>query len=242
MIHFISHFLLYTVSFFIGAEANMSNLKNQTIMTTQNKNVFQLPTLPYNYEALEPYIDARTMQIHYEKHHAAYTANLNAAIENSVLAEQSIEQILASVSKHSPAVRNNGGGYYNHNLFWSILTPASSSLVLETYEVLQAISKEFGSFDEFKTKFSQAAATRFGSGWAWLSVDKDGKLFVSSTPNQDNPLMDVVEKQGTPILALDVWEHAYYLNYQNRRVDYISAFFNVVNWKHVNELYVHAKK
>lgn len=242
MIHFITHFLLYTVSFFSGAETHMSNYKNQTIMTTQNKNVFQLPALPYNYDALEPYIDARTMQIHYEKHHAAYTANLNAAVENSVLAQQPIEQILASVSKHSPAVRNNGGGYYNHNLFWSVLTPASSSQALETYEVLQDIAKEFGSFDEFKTLFSQAAATRFGSGWAWLSVDAHGKLFVSSTPNQDNPLMDVVEKQGTPILALDVWEHAYYLNYQNRRVDYISAFFNVVNWEYVNELYVHAKK
>lgn len=242
MIHFITHILLYTLSFFSEAQNQMFNNQNQITMTTQNNNTFQLPSLAYSYDALEPYIDARTMQIHYEKHHAAYTANLNAAVQNTPLAQQSIEQILASVSNHSAAVRNNGGGYYNHNLFWSILTPASLSQAKETYEVIKAIHTEYGSFDEFKTQFSQAAATRFGSGWAWLSVDSNGKLFVSSTPNQDSPIMDVVEKQGTPVLALDVWEHAYYLHYQNRRVDYVSAFFNVINWEYVNELYVNAQK
>ncbi|HON53673.1 MAG TPA: superoxide dismutase, partial [Bacteroidales bacterium] len=155
---------------------------------------------------------------------------------------KSIEYILSTISKHSAAVRNNGGGYYNHNLFWSILSPNGSEKPAENLEISKAIIKDFGSFDEFKSQFSQAATTRFGSGWAWLSVDASGKLFVSSSPNQDNPLMDVAEKKGTPILGLDVWEHAYYLNYQNRRVDYIAAFYNIINWNEVNKKYLEAKK
>ncbi len=181
---------------------------------------FSLPELPYAYAALEPVIDARTMEIHHSKHHAAYTNNLNAALEgNAAATGLDIEGILHSISTFSPAIRNNGGGFYNHNLFWTILS--SSSKADQGLPVIQAIETELGGMEAFKTAFSQAAATRFGSGWAWLSVDSQGKLFVSSTPNQDNPLMDIAEQKGTPVLGLDVWEHAYYLNYQNRRPDYI---------------------
>lgn len=194
---------------------------------------FELPKLPYAFDALEPHIDAKTMEIHHDKHHAAYTNNLNAAIEGTELAGLSIEEILVK-GMDKPAVRNNGGGYYNHNLFWEIMSPNGGGD--PTGELAAAINEVFGSFEGFKEKFSQAAATRFGSGWAWLCV-KDGKLEVCSTPNQDNPLMPGVGCEGTPILGLDVWEHAYYLNYQNRRPDYISAFFNVVNWDKVAELF-----
>lgn len=192
---------------------------------------FELPKLDYAYNALEPHIDAATMEIHHTKHHAAYTNNLNAALEGSADAGKSIESLFADISKRSMAVRNNGGGFYNHNLFWKFLSPNGGGK--PSGDLLAAIEKNFGSFDAFKDEFAKAAATRFGSGWAWLVKQADGKLVVSSTPNQDNPLMDVADVKGTPILGLDVWEHAYYLKYQNRRPDYIGAFWNVVNWNEV---------
>lgn len=196
---------------------------------------FELPKLPYAHNALEPYIDATTMEIHHGKHHAAYTTNLNAAIKDTEWDGKSIEDILANISKLSPAVRNNGGGYYNHNLFWTVMGPNKGGN--PSGALAEAINKAFGSFDEFKTQFSNAAATRFGSGWAWLIVKADKSLAVCSTPNQDNPLMDIAEVKGTPVLGLDVWEHAYYLKYQNKRPDYIAAFWNVVNWDEVAARY-----
>ena len=192
---------------------------------------FKQADLSYDYNALEPHIDGRTMEIHYSKHHAAYTANLNKAVEGTSLEGKSIEEIFAGISAHPVAVRNNGGGFYNHNLFWSMMAPNAGGE--PTGELLEAIKGAFGSFADFKAKFSTAAATRFGSGWAWLVKQADGSLVVSSTPNQDNPLMDIAEVKGTPLLTLDVWEHAYYLHYQNRRPDYIEAFWNVVNWNDV---------
>ncbi len=198
---------------------------------------FKLPDLPYAYDALEPNIDARTMEIHHTKHHAGYTNNLNKAIEGTEMENMSIEDILANVSKYPIAVRNNGGGFYNHGLFWDNMSPDGGGEPSDRMNIKKAIDRDFGSFDAFKAEFSKAAATRFGSGWAWLCVDKADKLFICSTPNQDNPLMDVVPEEGTPVLALDVWEHAYYLNYQNRRGDYIDNFFNVINWKVVTERY-----
>jgi len=191
---------------------------------------FELPALPYAYNALEPHFDARTMEIHHSKHHAAYTTNLNNAIGGTPLEGKSIEDILKNISTATPAIRNNGGGFYNHNLFWTILSPNGGGN--PTGALDDAINAAFGSFDNFKTEFANAAMTRFGSGWAWLSVS-DGKLKISSTANQDNPLMDVVDVKGTPILGLDVWEHAYYLHFQNRRADFIAAFWNVVNWEQV---------
>ncbi|MBK8808367.1 MAG: superoxide dismutase [Bacteroidales bacterium] len=206
-------------------------------------NQFELPKLAYSYAALEPHIDARTMQIHYEKHHGAYTTNLNNAVnDNTELAGKSIEYILANISKFAPVVRNNGGGFYNHNLFWEVLSPNAGGVPLASLAIAKKIEADLGSFEEFKKQFVAAALTQFGSGWAWLSVDESGKLFVSATPNQDNPLMDVVAKKGTPILGLDVWEHAYYLNYQNRRADYIASFFNIINWDAVNAKFLSAKK
>lgn len=202
---------------------------------------FQLPDLPYAFDALEPNIDARTMEIHHGKHHAGYTNNLNAAIADTPLADQSIEDILANVSKNSMAVRNNGGGFYNHCLFWEVMSPNGGGAPADGMAVAGAIKDAFGSYDDFKKEFSAAAATRFGSGWAWLSLDGSGKLFISSTANQDNPLMDIADHKGTPVLGLDVWEHAYYLNYQNRRPDYISSFFNVINWEEVNKRFEAAK-
>jgi superoxide dismutase, Fe-Mn family len=193
---------------------------------------FKLPSLNYSYDALEPNIDARTMEIHHTKHHAAYINNLNAAVENTDMAGESLEELMKNVSKYPVSVRNNGGGHFNHSLFWEILSPGGGGQ--PSGELMAAISSSFGSFDAFKDEFSKAAATRFGSGWAWL-VNQDGRLVVSSTPNQDNPVMDLAEVKGTPILALDVWEHAYYLHYQNRRPDYISAFWNVINWDEVEK-------
>ncbi len=191
---------------------------------------FELPKLDYAYDALEPHIDAKTMEIHHSKHHGGYTTKLNGAIEGTGLDGKSIEDILSGVSKHSTAVRNNGGGYYNHNLFWKVMSPNGGGK--PSGVLADAINSEFGSFDKFQEEFNNAAATRFGSGWAWLV--KDGsKLVIGSTPNQDNPLMDVSELKGTPILGLDVWEHAYYLKYQNKRPEYISAFWNVINWDEV---------
>jgi Fe-Mn family superoxide dismutase len=201
---------------------------------------FKLPELPYAYDALEPHIDAKTMEIHHSKHHNAYTTNLNNAIAGTPLESKSIEEILKSISTAAPVVRNNGGGFFNHCLFWEVMSPNGGGT--PTGELAEAINASFGSFDAFKTEFSNAAATRFGSGWAWLNVKADGKLGISSTPNQDNPLMDVADVKGTPILGLDVWEHAYYLKYQNRRPDYVGAFFNVINWKKVAELYAKANK
>lgn len=177
------------------------------------------------------------MEIHHGKHHAGYTNNLNAAIEGTDLEGMKIEDILKHVSKHGAAVRNNGGGYYNHSLFWSIMSPEGGAAPSSRMNIHKAIERDFGSFEAFQKAFSNAAATQFGSGWAWLCVDKKDKLFVCATPNQDNPLMDVNDFEGTPILGLDVWEHAYYLNYQNRRPDYITAFFNVINWQAVTERY-----
>ena len=192
---------------------------------------FTLPELPYSKNSLEPYIDALTMEIHHGKHHAGYTSKLNSAIEGTKLEGQAIESILTNLDMNNSGVRNNGGGYYNHDLFWSILSPnggGNPSGELET-----AIDKHFGSFDVFKENFSKSATTRFGSGWAWLCVYKGGKLEVCSTANQDNPLMPNIGCEGVPILGIDVWEHAYYLNYQNRRPDYVSAFFNIINWEEV---------
>lgn len=199
---------------------------------------FELPKLPYSYDALEPHIDARTMEIHYSKHHQAYTTNLNAAIEGTDLAGKSIEDILKNLDLNNKPVRNNGGGFYNHNLFWEVMAP--NAVGEPTGELATAINEAFGSFDAFKDAFAKAGATQFGSGWAWLCV-KDGKLEVCATANQDNPLMPGIGCEGTPILGLDVWEHAYYLNYQNRRPDYINAFFNVVNWDAVAKKYADAK-
>jgi superoxide dismutase, Fe-Mn family len=196
---------------------------------------FQLPKLPYALDALEPHIDARTMEIHHGKHHAAYTTNLNAAVAGTDLEGKTIEEILANISKYSPAVRNNGGGFWNHNLFWEVMEKNGGGE--PAGKLGDAIEKTWGSFEAFKAAFAAAAATRFGSGWAWLCVDADDKLFITSTPNQDNPLMDIADKKGMPVLGLDVWEHAYYLNYQNRRPDYVAAFFSVVDWKEVGKRY-----
>jgi superoxide dismutase, Fe-Mn family len=192
---------------------------------------FTLPSLPYAFNALEPHIDARTMEIHHGKHHNAYVTNLNAAIAGKPEESLSIEEICANISKYPAAVRNNGGGHYNHSLFWTIMAPNAGGS--PTGALVDAINAAFGNFDEFKTKFNAAGTTRFGSGWAWLIKDASGKLQITSTPNQDNPLMDVAEVKGTPILGCDVWEHAYYLHYQNRRPDYLAAWWSVVNWEEV---------
>ena len=196
---------------------------------------FELPKLPYAYDALEPHIDARTMEIHHSKHHQGYTNNLNNAIAGTDLENKSILDILNGLDMNNKAVRNNGGGYYNHDLFWTVMSPNGGGA--PTGDLATAINDAFGSFEAFKDAFSKAAATQFGSGWAWLCVHKGGKVEVCSTPNQDNPLMPGVTFQGTPVLGLDVWEHAYYLNYQNRRPDYINAFFNVINWDEVSARY-----
>ena len=200
---------------------------------------FELPKLPYAYDALEPHIDARTMEIHRSKHHNGYTTNLNNAIAGTDLEGKSIDEILVNLDLNNAAVRNNGGGFYNHSLFWSVMSPNGGGL--PTGELAAAIDAAFGSFDGFKDAFAKAAATRFGSGWAWLCVHKGGKVEVCSSANQDNPLMPTIGCGGAPILGLDVWEHAYYLNYQNKRPDYIEAFFNVINWNEVTALFNAAK-
>jgi len=196
---------------------------------------FELPKLTYAYNALVPHIDALTMEIHHSKHHQAYVTNLNNALAGSEDEKLNIEEICKNISKYPVAVRNNGGGHFNHSFFWSLMAPNAGGS--PTGDLAKAIDASFNSFEEFKKLFSTAGTTRFGSGWAWLIL-KDGKLLISSTPNQDNPLMDVTEIKGQPILAIDVWEHAYYLNYQNRRPDYIAAFWNVVNWNEIERLYV----
>jgi len=199
---------------------------------------FKLPDLSYDYNALEPYIDARTMEIHHSKHHNAYTNNLNNAISGTGMEKLSIESLLKDISKYPVSIRNNGGGFYNHDLYWKFMSPNGGGQ--PAGDLLEAINKAFGSFDEFRKQFSSAAATRFGSGWAWL-VKTSSSLVVTSTPNQDNPLMDLAEVKGTPILNIDVWEHAYYLKYQNRRPEYIEAFWNVINWDYVAEMYLTAQ-
>ena len=199
---------------------------------------FELPKLSYSYDSLEPHIDARTMEIHHSKHHAGYTAKLNAAISGTPLEGQSIEGLIKNLDMSNSAVRNNGGGFYNHCLFWSVMSPSPKVL---SANLADAIDNSFGSFDEFKTAFSAAAATQFGSGWAWLCVLNGGQLEVCSTPNQDNPLMPGIACNGVPILGVDVWEHAYYLNYQNRRPEYIDAFFNVIDWGEVEVRFERAK-
>ncbi len=199
---------------------------------------FEVPPLTYAFDALEPHIDARTMEIHHDKHHGGYVNNLNKAIAGTEAENLSIEEIIGSVSKYPVAVRNNGGGHFNHTLFWTVMSPRGGGV--PAGELAGAIDKSFGSFDSFRDEFSKAAATRFGSGWAWLCLDNGKNLFVTSTPNQDNPLMDIADKPGLPILGIDVWEHAYYLHYQNRRPDYIAAFWNVINWDEVARRYAEA--
>ncbi len=209
----------------------LANINGNQLLAQKAKDV-TFPDLPYAYNALEPAIDAKTMEIHYSRHHKAYYTNFLAALKDSPAGEMDLLDLFANISKQSPAIRNNGGGYYNHKLFWENMSPAKTE---PSAKLKAAIEKDFGSFDKFKTAFSDAAKKQFGSGWAWLCVDKNGKLFVSSTPNQDNPLMDVVDKRGTPLLCLDVWEHAYYLQYQNKRADYVDNFWNVVNWDAVSK-------
>ena len=211
-----------------ATESTLSNNKiNKIIMA------FELPALAYATAALEPHVDAKTMEIHHDKHHAAYVTNLNAAVTADANAQgKTLEELMASISKFAPAIRNNGGGHWNHSMFWSIMGPNAGGA--PTGDIAAAITSTFGSYDNLKKEMSTAGMTRFGSGWAWLSVDANKKLIVSSTPNQDNPLMDIADKKGTPVLGVDVWEHAYYLHYQNRRADYLAAFFNVINWNEVN--------
>lgn len=194
---------------------------------------FELPQLPYSHDALEPHIDAKTMEIHHGKHHAGYTNNLNNAIKGTALENSTVEEILSELDMDNMAVRNNGGGFFNHSLFWSVMSPNGGGSPSE--DLMDAINNSFGSFEDFKSAFSKAAGTRFGSGWAWLCVHSGGKLEICSTANQDNPLMNGIGCEGYPVLGLDVWEHAYYLNYQNRRPDYIAGFFNVINWEVVSK-------
>lgn len=209
------------------------------VWSDDKRTIFELPKLDYAFNALEPYIDAQTMEIHYGKHHAGYVNNLNKAIENSRFSDKDIQWILQETKPEEAAIRNNGGGHFNHTLFWKLLTQKSSKK--PTGKLAKAITEAFGSFEAFQKQFDNVAKSRFGSGWAWLSVNSKNELFVSSTPNQDNPLMKNIvkpEEQGFPVLALDVWEHAYYLQYQNRRPDYVSAFWSVVNWEYANERYL----
>jgi superoxide dismutase, Fe-Mn family len=229
--------------FSLGIFPFIANISKINLFINKNKrsetmSKFELPALPYAFNALEPYIDARTMEIHHDKHHAGYVNNLNAAIQGTEMEGKLLEELLSNISKYPVAVRNNGGGHFNHSLFWTIMGPNKGGQ--PDGELASAINSTFGSFDTFKDTFSKAAATRFGSGWAWL-VLSNGKLTVTSTPNQDNTLMDIAEVKGTPILGLDVWEHAYYLNYQNRRPDYISAFWNVIDWDAVAKRFAQAK-
>ena len=201
---------------------------------------FELPPLPYGFDSLEPHIDATTMQIHHDKHHAAYVTNLNKALEGNEAANWSLEQLMAGISKFPAPVRNNGGGHYNHSLFWKLMKPGGGGSPKGAVDA--AIHADLGGFQNFYEQFTNAGITRFGSGWAWLIVNESKKLQIVSSPNQDNPLMDIAEVKGTPILGLDVWEHAYYLKYQNRRADYVAAFFNVINWDEVNARYSIASK
>jgi len=220
----------------LAAQSSFSSITHHFQEPTKGTSMaFTLPALPYPTDALEPSIDKMTMEIHHGKHHAAYVTNLNKALEGSEWASKPLEEILRGISKLPPAVRNNGGGHWNHSAFWNWLKPNGGGQ--PSGELGAAITRDFGSFEKFRELFSNAGATRFGSGWAWL-VKQDGKLVVGSTPNQDNPLMDISDLKGTPVLGLDVWEHAYYLKYQNRRPDYITAFWNVVNWDEASKRYL----
>jgi Fe-Mn family superoxide dismutase len=219
---------LKTTALAAGSLAMLSLRGNAAFFDGENKTPFILPPLGYAYDALEPYIDVQTMQIHHDKHHKAYVDNLNKAVIADKLESVSLNDLLKNISTRSVAIRNNGGGHYNHSLFWKLMKPNGG--IQTTGKLTEAITTSFGSIENFKTKFNDAAKSRFGSGWAWLILTKEGKLEITSTPNQDNPLMDVSDVKGKPILALDVWEHAYYLKYQNMRIDYINAWWNVVNW------------
>jgi Fe-Mn family superoxide dismutase len=227
---------VFLLTLFTALTISLSAENNNTISINKMKdfNKFEFPQLPYSYDGLEPFIDKLTVEIHYSKHQKAYFDNFVNAVKGTELEDKSITDIFANISKYPVAVRNNGGGFYNHVLYWENMKVNGGK---PSAKLLAAINKAFSSFDELKKLFSDAGKTRFGSGWAWLSVDKEGNLFVSSTPNQDNQLMDIVDKKGTPILAMDVWEHAYYLKYQNKRPDYIEAFWNVINWDVVSERY-----
>ncbi len=238
---FIYSLSLFTFAGLINAEKIFSDKNEININKRSQKPMakFELPPLPYSYDALEPYIDAMTMEIHWGKHHGAYVNNLNNAIANTEMENLSLEELLTNVSKYPVAVRNNGGGHYNHTMFWQIMTKNGGGE--PKGELKSAIEKTFGSFDNFKAKLSEAAMTRFGSGWAWL-VYNQGNLLIGSTPNQDNPLMDISDLKGFPILGIDVWEHAYYLKYQNRRNEYVANWFNVINWDAVTERYLEALK
>jgi superoxide dismutase, Fe-Mn family len=236
---FLKNFGMGVAATVITGKSLAGELTNSTISTMKNFNTLEFPALPYAYNALEPYIDARTMEIHYDRHHRAYFNNFTAAIKGTNLENNTIEQIFAKVSEAGDAIRNNGGGFYNHVFFWNNLAPKSAG---PSAELSAALTREFGSFDKFKELFSNSAKTRFGSGWAWLYLTPDKKLTVGSTPNQDNPLMDVSAIKGIPLLTIDVWEHAYYLKYQNKRADYIDAFWNVVNWEEVNRRYKETMK
>ncbi len=216
----------------------VNNPKNQNIMSTTNK--FEFNPLPYGYEGLEPFIDKQTVEIHYSKHHKAYYEKFLNAIKDSEMESMDITDIFKNISKYPAAVRNNGGGYYNHTFYWEGMKPNGG--ILPNGKLSEAITKTFGSVEEFKKQFSEAGKTRFGSGWAWLSIDNKGNMFINSSPNQDNPLMDISEKKGIPLLTMDVWEHAYYLKYQNKRADYVDAFWNVVNWEEVTRRYETALK
>ena len=225
----------------VGTAAFVAPFINPLTSLASANNSFEghkFPELTYSYNALEPYIDAQTMELHYSKHHKGYYNNFMVAAEGTEMLKTPMELIFAGISKHSATIRNNGGGYFNHTLFWENMTPAKNEIPAS---LKTAIEKDLGSVELFKESFGAAAKTRFGSGWAWLSVDNKGKLFVSSTPNQDNPLMDTEKEKGIPLLCLDVWEHAYYLKYQNKRADYVDSFWNVVNWEVVNKRYLAAK-
>ncbi|MBS4014603.1 MAG: superoxide dismutase [Bacteroidetes bacterium] len=232
----LSALVFMLMSFSNYTETNKTKHKIGEYMKTKH----ELGALPYAYDALEPYIDKATMEIHHTKHHQAYVNNLNAAIEGTEMEGKSLEELFANMGKYPMAVRNNGGGHWNHTMFWSIMGPNGGGK--PSGKLLKAIEEKFGSFEKFQEEFNKAAATRFGSGWAWLSVDSNKALQVSSTPNQDNPLMDVADVKGIPILGIDVWEHAYYLKYQNRRPEYVGNFWNVINWKEVERRYDEAIK
>jgi len=236
---FLKKTILATMAIFAALFVNASEPQSKTATNPEGVVPAEFPALPYGYDALEPYIDARTMEIHYDKHHRAYYTNFVNAAKGTALEKTNLKEIFATISKQSDAVRNNGGGYYNHILFWANLGKGST---VPSKELSDAINNAFGSMEKFKETFSNAAKTRFGSGWAWLVVTSDKKLAVGSTPNQDNPLMDVSTLKGAPLLTLDVWEHAYYLKYQNKRADYVEAFWSVVNWDEVNRRYAAAVK
>lgn len=237
--NFIKNVSLGIAATFVSGKSLAENINDSKIIIMENLNTLEFPALPYAYDALEPYFDARTMEIHYDRHHRAYYTNYLNAIKGTALENLPLEKVFAEVSKSGDAVRNNGGGFYNHFIFWKNLDKGITKL---SAELSAAIVATFGSFDKFKETFSNSAKTRFGSGWAWLYMTPDKKLAVGSTPNQDNTLMDLSPIKGIPLLTIDVWEHAYYLKYQNKRADYVDAFWNVVNWDEVNKRYQEALK